>query len=73
MGLAVKYSELALYMNQESYAFDIRANNINDAEILKYTAQMIENYQNEKMKIQEGLSQVQQSNCFNILEEVIHG
>lgn len=73
LGWAVKYRELALYMNQESYAFDIRANNINDAEILKYTAQMIENYQNEKMKIQEGLSQVQQSNCFNILEEVIHG
>ena len=59
-------------MNQESYAFDIRANNIKDAEILKYTAQMMENYQNEKIQIQKGLAQIQQSKCFNILEEIFH-
>lgn len=72
LGWAVKYQELASYMNQESYAFDIRTNNIKDAEILKYTAQMMENYQNEKIQIQKGLAQIQQSNCFNILEEIFH-
>lgn len=72
LGWAVKYRELASYMNQESYAFDIRANNIDDAKILKYTAQMMEHYQDEKVQIQEGLAQIQQSNCFNILEEIFH-
>ena len=72
LGWAVKYRELASYMNQECYAFDIRTNNINDAEILRYTAQMMENYQNEKVQIQKGLAQIQQSNCFNILEEIVH-
>lgn len=72
LGWAVKYRELASYMNQESYAFDIRANNIDDAKILKYTAQMMEHYADEKVQIQEGLAQIQQSNCFNILEEIFH-
>lgn len=72
LGWAVKYRELAAYMNQETYAFDIRVNKINEDEILKYTTVMMENYLYEKVKIQEGLKQIQQSNCFNILEEIVH-
>lgn len=70
LGWAIKYKELSVYMNQEEFAFDITNDKLNIDEILQHVCKMIISYREEKIKIEKCLRNIQQSSCFNILEEI---
>ena len=70
LGWAVKYKELAKYMNQEEFSFDITEGKIQVKEILQHIEKMVHTYQNEKLEIEECLKMIQQSNCFSVLKEI---
>lgn len=72
LGWAVKYEELAKNMDQAEYSFDITGDRMNVDEILKYVRRMIDDYQLEKVKIENCLKQIQRANCFSVLDEIIN-
>lgn len=72
LGWAVKYKELAKYMDQAEYSFDITGDRMNVDEILECVRRMIVNYQLEKVKIESCLKEIQKANCFNVLDEILN-
>lgn len=72
LGWAVKYKELAACMNQSEFVFDITVDGLDIDKILQYITKMLGGYETEKAKIRESLSKVQQSNCFDVLEEIFN-
>lgn len=72
LGWAVKYKELAACMNQSEFVFDITIDGLDIDKILQYITKMLGGYETEKAKIRESLSKVQQSNCFDVLEEIFN-
>lgn len=72
LGWAVKYKELAAQLSQEKFSFDITRGVVNAGEILESVRKMIGCHHIESVKIEKCLKDIQQSNCFNILEEILN-
>lgn len=72
LGWAVKYKELAAQLNQGEFSFDITGEGVNADKILEYVYKMIDHHHTERENIKNCLKNIQQSNCFNILEEVLN-
>ena len=68
IGWEVKYEDVLSLFEQEQYCFNVRKG-IEVAEIVDATKRMIEKYSEEKQKIIEKISYVQQENCFDVLGE----
>lgn len=69
LGWAVKYQELAERVGQSRFIFDISARE-RDEEIVKSLDYMIEHYLDERKNIKNNVLQIQEENCFTILDEM---
>lgn len=68
-GWAIKYQELMKLFSQEQYAIDVsKINNV--ADIIYLINNMESNLEINRGLIRQGLSKVQQENCFSILEGI---
>jgi len=70
LGWAKKYEELLAQFGQGAYLFDVREE-INPDQFIAAMDQMNENCASESKKIQSKLALVQQSNVFDVLDEIM--
>ena len=70
LGWAAKYNEQLSAFDQKEFSLEIRSH-INSETIITLIDKMEENRTNEKEKIKKILYQIQNTNCFDILNELI--
>lgn len=68
LGWAVKYKELTELVKQSDYYFDI-AGQIDSEGILRALNQIIEHWEEERKVIQQAVAEIQEKNCFHVLDE----
>jgi colanic acid/amylovoran biosynthesis protein len=69
LGWAVKYQELTRAVGQESYMFDITAEDCDREALLQAIRNMIKNREEERHTIQTNMEKIQQENCFECISE----
>ncbi|WP_371267487.1 polysaccharide pyruvyl transferase family protein [Streptococcus sp.] len=69
LGWAVKYLELAQRVNQEQFSFDILNDKLEINKVIEAVNDMIANWEQYSHEINKHIKDIQQNNCFDILEQ----